>query len=177
MNNDKFFWHVFGSLLIIFYASFLLLSSMYQFGAFNTLVTAFFVIYGVIHLALALANYNTKEFSHFFLGVIGIISFSILYCSNILTSIRGCSFFFFLFALLTCFIKLKKADYFHDRKNILWRMELSFLFLYFLATILFCVNLVQKDSVLTLLFGFYILFIGSLEFMEAMVFNLKGKLK
>lgn len=177
MNQDKFFWHVTGSLMIMFYASFLLLSSMYSFGAVETLITPFFGIYGVIHLALALKSCSLKEYSHFFLGVISVVSFCLLYCTNILNSNKQFSFFLLLFALLASLVKLKKADYFHDRKNILWRMELSFLLLYFLVTILFCINLANKSSVLVLLFGFYVLFLGMIEFMEAMIFNLKEKMK
>ena len=129
------------------------------------------------HLFLSSESVHTKEYSHFLLGIMGVIAFGISYLTPVWNTTKSFSFFLLMNALLISFIKLKKADYFHDRKNILWRVELSFLLLYLLTTILLCVNLANTNDILILLFGFYIYILGVIEFMEALIANLRGKLK
>ncbi len=84
--------------------------------------------------------------------------------------------FLFGFVALESFVKLKKADYYHDHKSNMWIVEVSFLIIFILAGLLTCVNLNYSNEVQTLLLGTFFFIYGILELADSMMIYLtKGK--
>jgi len=50
MKKEKFFWEILGSLLIVFYGSFLTLAQLFSLEDLSFLITIFFALYGAVHL-------------------------------------------------------------------------------------------------------------------------------
>ncbi len=178
MKKEKFLWDIVGAVLLLLYSSFLLLSPMFGIQEIKLFVAIFFAIYGSVHFIESITFWQAKEYSHLLLGVLGTVGFWTVYLSDIINTTKHFALFLVAFTLFGSLIKILKADYFHDRKNIFWRVEISFLLLFLLSTVLVCFNLAYESSILLLILGFYFFLIGMIELFEAILLNLmKGTLK
>ena len=178
MKSEKSFISFITSIGLIFYGAFLLCTSLFHLSDFRIYVTIFFGLYGVLHLMDYLFAENKKEYTPLLSGVLGILFGGVGIFYNYVEDPKNFAMAILLFALLLCFIKLKKADYFHDRKSKFWLIEVASLIFFLLLSILISMNLNFSENVLFLIFGFYSFFIGVFEFFETLFFQLtKGKLK
>ena len=95
-----------------------------------------------------------------------------------MSNTRNLAIFILIFALCKSFIKLKKADFYHDRKSKYWLIEVASLLFFLGISILESINLSFEENILFIVFGFYSFFLGVLDFYEILFYNLtRGKLK
>jgi len=178
MKKEKFLENVVISMIIIFYGAFVLLSSLIKFYDFGLMFSLFFFLYGILHLIAFKLNSEKKEYSNLLIGITSILFGAGAILLKIIENPKYLAMFILLWAFLVSLIKLKKGDYFHDRKSKLWYIEISNLIIYLLSSILFSLNLALENHSLILLFGFFVFVIGILDFFEGLILNLtKGKLK
>ena len=64
---------------------------------------------------------------------------------------------------LMCLIKLKKADFYHDKKNKMWILRLFILFVFLTSGLLTGINLYYEASVQTIIVGFFFFLNGVLD--------------
>lgn len=76
-----------------------------------------------------------------------------------------------LLVWVTCMslIKLKKADYYHDRKNVMWKFSMLELALYMTSAILTSINLYYSPNIELLVLGFFFFIYGLLELIDPAV--------
>ena len=178
MKNEKNFIAFITSIGLVFYGAFLLCESLFHLSDFRLYVTIFFGWYGALHLLRYLFSENKKEYNPLLEGILGVLFSCVGIFYNYVEDPQNFSFAILLYALLLCFIKLKKADYFHDRKSKFWLIEVASLIFFLLLSILISMNLKFSENVLFIILGFYSFFIGVFEFFEILFFQLtKGKLK
>ena len=67
---------------------------------------------------------------------------------------------------LMCLIKLKKADFYHDRHNKMWILRLFILFAFLSSGLLTGINLYYEASVQTIIVGFFFLINGILDIVD-----------
>lgn len=79
-----------------------------------------------------------------------------------------------LYVMLLSLIRLKKADFYHDRRNKIWQINIICLALLILVGLLTSVNLYYQSSVQILMFGYFFLINGILELVDPLVLYLKG---
>ena len=75
----------------------------------------------------------------------------------------------FIWVILMSLTKLKESDYYHDRKNKLWVLNVVNLILFILVGILTSVNLFYTSDIQILIIGFFFLINGILELMDPIV--------
>ena len=73
---------------------------------------------------------------------------------------------------LMCLIKLKKADFYHDRKNKMWLLRLFILFTFLTTGLLTGINLYYEVDVQTIIIGFFFLINGILDTIDPIVLYL-----
>ena len=66
-------------------------------------------------------------------------------------------------------IKFKKVDYYHDRRDRMWKLRIFTLFLFIIAGIATSVNLAHTSSVQTIIIGFFMIIHGMLELFDPVV--------
>ena len=67
---------------------------------------------------------------------------------------------------LMSLIKLKKADYYHDRKNSIWKLRVGLLILFMVIGLLTSINLFYSENIQSLILGFFFFIHGTLELMD-----------
>lgn len=84
------------------------------------------------------------------------------------------AFVLFIWVIMMSLIKLKKSDYYHDRKNKEWIIKIVSLCMFILVGILASINLYNIDAQ-SLVLGFFFLIHGMLELIEPITSTLIEK--
>lgn len=74
-------------------------------------------------------------------------------------------------------VKLKKADIYHDKKSKLWSLQITLLVLFIISGLVTSINLLYEPAIQILVFGYFILIAGILEFIDPLIaYITKGKI-
>ncbi len=175
MKKEKFFGNYISSFILIFYGFFLCCANLFHLQNLSLFLGIFFFLYGSLKLTIFIFEKNKMDL---FSSIIGILFGCVFYLLDVMSSPRNLAIFILLFALCKSFIKLKKADFYHDRKSKYWLIEVANLLFFLGLSILVSINLSFEENVLFLIFGLYSFFLGVLDFYEILFYNLtRGKLR
>ena len=123
-------------------------------------------LYGIIHLIKNFALINAKDFSGFNAALSCVVVLVLLLFMDINDSPWNLALILFIWVILMSLTKLKESDYYHDRKNKLWELNIVNLILFILSGILTAINLYYTGDVQILVIGFFFLINGILELMD-----------
>ncbi len=140
---------------------------------FMTIIT----LYGVIHLIKNLLILKTKDYSGFLTFFTSLVILILILKLDIVDNPLNLALILFIWIILMSLIKLKESDYYHDRKNKLWELNIINLLLFILTGILATVNLYCTSEVQILVLGFFFLINGILELMDPLVAYIINKEK
>ena len=71
-----------------------------------------------------------------------------------------------IWIILLSLIKLKKSDYYNDRKNKVWIFKIITLILFILSGLLTTMNLYYENDIQVLILGYFFLIHGMLELFD-----------
>ena len=161
------------------------------------IIAIFMIISGAITLILPMVGIsNVKEVVCFVFGFIALIYFGgFIKCfkdkdmesiATFLISLIACILYLalenkpinlalilLLFVGVVSLIRLKKADFYNDRRNKVWKVQIITLGLFILTGILTAVNLFYQSEVQLLMFGYFFLINGILELIDPLILYLK----
>lgn len=78
-----------------------------------------------------------------------------------------------IFVGVVSIIRLKKADFYHDCGNKIWKVQIITLGLFILTGLLTAINLYYQSEVQILMFGYFFLINGILELIDPLILYLK----
>ncbi len=88
---------------------------------------------------------------------------------------KNLSFYLLTFITIASLIKLKKADYYHDRKSNMWKIRIFHLIVFLVSGVIISLNLFHKEEIQIILMGFLFLINSFLELLDPIVINLITK--
>ena len=138
----------------------------------NNIKMVFIIIislYGIIHLIKNLFLLNAKDYSGFSTALSSIIVLIIMMFLDINDSPWNLALILFIWIILMSLTKLKESDYYHDRKNKLWELNIVNLILFIVSGILAALNLYYTGDIQILVLGLFFLINGILELMDPLV--------
>ncbi|MBQ7031792.1 MAG: hypothetical protein IJN13_05480 [Bacilli bacterium] len=127
---------------------------------------AIIAVYGIIHLIKNFFILEAKDFSGFRTAASCIVALILMMFMDINDSPWNLALILFIWVILMSLTKLKESDYYHDRKNKLWELNVINLILFILTGVLTSVNLYYTGDVQILVLGFFFLINGILELMD-----------
>lgn len=130
------------------------------------------VLYAIINLGRFILNYKTKDFEGLYTSIISIILFISLFFINISKSINLALILFF-FVIAESFIRLKKADYYHDRKEKIWILEITTLIVFILSGLLTSFSILLTSDGNVFMIGFLFFINGFIEIIDPIVNYIK----
>lgn len=161
-----------SSILFLLIGIFLLLCPLIGFKNINTLFVITMISYTIINFGKFIM---TREY-HDYEGIL--TSLSSLLIGALTFFLKGnerplnLALLLFGWIILESFIKLKKADYYNDRKSKLWILEICFLIIFILMGILTCINFNYREETQILLIGYFFFTHGILEFIDPILIYL-----
>lgn len=123
-------------------------------------------LYGIIHMVKNFALINAKDFSGFNAALSCVATLVLLLFLDINDSPWNLALVLFIWVILMSLTKLKESDYYHDRKNKLWELNIVNLILFIVSGILTTVSLNYTGDIQILVIGFFFLINGILELMD-----------
>lgn len=127
---------------------------------------AIIAVYGIIHLIKNFFILEAKDFSGFRTAASCIVALVLMMFMDINDSPWNLALILFIWVILMSLTKLKESDYYHDKKNKLWELNVINLILFILTGVLTSVNLYYTGDVQILVLGFFFLINGILELMD-----------
>jgi len=127
-----------------------------------------FSLYAILGLIRYLLTKDSKDYLglHYFL--ISLVVLIVSFFVNIKIP-KHLAFLFFFWIALMSIAKLKKSDYYHDRRDRMWKVNLLNLSLFLVIGIIACINLAHTSNIQILVIGFFLLIHGILELYDPII--------
>ncbi len=126
-------------------------------------------LYGIIHIIKNLLILNAKDYTGFSTALASIVVLVLAMFLDINDSPWNLALILFIWIILMSLTKLKESDYYHDRKNKLWELNIVTLILFIITGVLTTINLYYTGDIQILVLGFFFLINGILDLMDPLV--------
>ena len=128
-----------------------------------------FALYTILNLIQFILTRKSKDYEglHSAIGSLIILIASIIL--NPEESPKTLAMLLMTWIIFMSLAKLKKMDYYHDKKDRMWKIRLLNLVLFIISGILACLNLAHPNSIQILNIGFFMLIHGILELLDPIV--------
>lgn len=167
-----------ASILFLFVGIFLLLCPLVQVINIKTLFILTMVCYIIINFGKFLLTKENHDYEGLLSSIASLMVCSLAFLKKELDNPSTLAFLLFTWVILQSLIKLKKADYYHDRKSKYWVLEISLLIIFIITGILTSLNLNYSVEVKILVMGYFFFIHGILEFIDpVMIYLTKEKIK
>ncbi len=156
---------IIGSLLLIF--------PLFHFIQVKLIFTSVLGIYAILNFIKFLFVKQTKDYEGLFATLASLIVIILASFLDIESIPWYLALTLFIWIIFMSLIKLKKADYYNDRKNKAWILEIITLILFILSGLLTTINLYYENDIQILLLGYFYLIHGILELVDPIALFLK----
>ena len=157
------------ALILILIGTILLILPLYKIDNIKSLSIIVFSLYSIISIIQFFLTKKSKDYEglHTFLAsLVGLVCCIIFKVQNDPSKLAMTLMVWIGLMSLT---KLKKTDYYHDRKDRMWKLHAVILAIFILVGLLTCINLYFETMVQVIVFGFFMLIHGILELFEPVV--------
>ena len=177
MKKESVLGSVFGSVLLLLLGSIFLLFPILSITDVLFVYRLFLGGFMIVSLLQFIIQFKSKEYSAFFLFVISIVLLAVSFLAEFSTP-KVLALTLLIWLLFVSLGKVKKADFYHDRKSKIWCILMSLWFLFFICGIFTCLNFGFSNEVSVLGFGYLTFFYGALDLQEyILVYLTRGKIK
>ena len=157
------------ALFLILIGITLLILPIFNITNIKYLSIGIFTLYTILNLIQFLLTKKSKDYEgiHSAIG-----SFIVLIASIIVkpeTNPKTLAMLLMTWIIFMSLAKLKKMDYYHDKKDRMWKIRFLNLGLFIITGILTCINLAHISTVQVLVIGFFMLIHGILELFDPIV--------
>ena len=133
------------------------------------------VAFGLLTIAsllLFILKPKDKDLESLYTGIISLLL--LIMVIALIPTPSNLALMILMYVLFLSLIRLKKADFYHDRHNGIWQVNVVTLGLLILVGIISSINLYYSGSVQIIVFGYFFLINGILELIDPLVLFLKG---
>lgn len=137
----------------------------------NMIVFSFISITNIIRYILVKSS---KDYEGLHIFIISLICLILTILLDI-TNVKKLYYVIMVWVGFMSLANLKKMDYYHDRKDNMWKIQ-AFIFCVFLLTgLLTCINLAHSSSVQIIILGYFFMICGILKIIDPLVITLMKK--
>ena len=145
-------------------AGVILLLPTFKVNDLSFILKTIFGFYALIKLTQFILILKDKDFESLFTCLISIGALMSLFFIESTT--KNMVLILMIWMGFMCLIKLKKADFYHDRHNKMWILRLFILFAFLTSGVLTGINLYYEASVQTIIVGFFFFINGILDVVD-----------
>lgn len=156
-----------GSLVLIF--------PLFQFVKVKFIFISVLAVYGLLNLIKFILVRESKDYEGLFTILASIVALIVVCFLDVDNVPWYLALSLFIWIIFMSLIKLKKADYYNDRKNKVWILEIVTLILFILSGLLTTINLYYENDIQVLVLGYFYLIHGILELVDPLTIYLTGK--
>lgn len=157
---------VIGLILLILAGCIILLPTFKVINIKNILIVIF-SFYSIFKLISFLLTYKEKDYESLFTSLVSIGCLITVFLFEL--TIKKIVLILMIWMGLMSLIKLKKADFYHDRENKMWIIRIIILFIFIASGLLTGINLFYENSVQVILIGNFFFINGILDTISPVV--------
>ena len=178
MKRESFLWNIYVSGVLLLLGLCFLLFPLFQITDITLVFRLFLAVFAIVSVIMFVSQYKNKEYSSFSIFCISILLLIGSFLFPLTVEPKNLALSLLVWILFVSLAKIKRADFFHDRKSKIWCLEISLFFLFFLNGVCTCVNFAFSEVTSVLCFGYFTFLYGVLEIQESLLlYFTKGKLK
>lgn len=147
-----------GSLLLVF--------PLINYMDVKTIFCGVLIVYALLSGIKFVLTKKSKDYEGLLTFFASLITLIVALKINITLKPWNLAISLFIWVILMSLIKLKKSDYYNDRKNKMWIIKMVSLGLFILTGILATINLYYTVDIQILVLGFFFLINGILDLLE-----------
>ncbi len=163
------------SLILIICSSVIMLLPLLNFSNVKIAFTIIMLIYIISNLINYLLVKKSKDGEGLYTAIISIICTFLLLILDVTLKPVNLAIVLLIWTFGMSLVKLKKADYYHDRKSDFWIMHIITLFIFILIGLLTTINLYYSPSVQILMLGNFFFINGILDLIDPLTNYIKEK--
>lgn len=163
------------AVFLIVCGSVILLFPLFHFVKVKLIFLGILGVYTVLNFIKFILTYKDKDYEGLFTSIASIIVFVVALNLNISEVPWYLALSLLIWIILISLIKLKKGDYYNDRKNKMWVIEIISLVLFILVGLLTTMNLYYENDIQVLILGYFFLIYGILDLFDPLIISLKVK--
>lgn len=164
--NKKHIVDIITAVLLIVCGSVMLVLPAIHYIDVKTIFIGVLALYFILNLVQFLLTRKDKDYEGLFTSIASIIVIILALKLNIAKVPWYLALTLFIWVILMSLIKLKKADYYNDRKDTTWILKIISLILFILTGLLVTINLYYDASIQVLVLGFFFFIHGMLELFD-----------
>lgn len=162
------------NMLFILLGSVIVLLPIFKVSNLKLILLIIFGVYSFLSIIEFLLTKKEDDYQSLGTCILSLIAFIILLIFKLKE--KTLLLIFLIWIGVSSLIKLKKADYYHDRDNSIWIYRIFVLFIFLTSGLLIGLNLYGESNMEILLIGFYFMLNGILESIEPIILYLmRGK--
>lgn len=164
-----------ASVFLIICGSVMLLFPLFHFVKVKIIFLGVLGVYAVLNMIKFVFTCKSGDYEGLFTSLASMIVFGVAMYLDINKVPWYLALCLLIWIILLSLIKLKKSDYYNDRKNKMWIFEVICLVLFILTGLLTTMNLYYENDIQVLVLGYFFLVHGMLELFDPIVISLKIK--
>ena len=163
-----------NSIVLVLFGIIVLALPLFDNSDIELVFILMFSIFGFISLYKFILVYKTKDYDGLFTFIACILGLVLVYILDLEKPFH-LALLIMLWVIVMSLIKLKKSDYYHDRKSKEWLIKFITMILFISTGIICAINLNEPNEQM-LVVGFFFYIHGILELMEPIsLYLLKNK--
>lgn len=153
----------------------LLIFPLFHFVSVKPIFMTVLGVYGILNLLQFLFTKKDKDYEGLLTTIASLITLIVAWRLDIAKTPWYLALTLFIWIIMMSLIKMKKADYYNDRKNSIWILKIVTLILFILTGLLATLNLYYEADIQVLVLGFFFFIHGILELLDPLTFYLIEK--
>ena len=159
------------ALILTLYAILVLILPIFNLVNIKIIVITTFSVYALVNFVRFLKLKSTKDYEGLHYTITSLVML-IVFLIIKTPSPRNLALVLFGWIALNSLAKLKKADYYNDRRDRMYKYGLLDLCIFLITGIIACINLAYPAEVQVLIIGFFLLVNGILEVFDPIIKSL-----
>ena len=157
------------ALILLLIGIVLILLPIYVVPNMSIIIRILFASYAIINLVQYILTRKSKDYEGLHTCIVSIICLIATFIFDVTATAKTLAMTLMLWTTLMSLVKLKKVDYYHDRKDRMWKLALFTLILFVLCGIATSISLTYASSVQTIVIGYYMIINAIIELFEPIV--------
>lgn len=163
------------AIFLIISGAILLVFPLFHFVKVKPIFITLLGVYALLNLIQFLLTKKSKDYEGLFTVIASLIAIIVALKLDINRVPWYLAITLFIWIIMMSLIKLKKADYYNDRKNSVWILKIVTLILFILTGLLATINLYYEADIQVLVLGFFFFIHGILELVDPLTIYLVEK--
>lgn len=135
----------------------------------SIIIRLLFALYAIINLVQYILTRKDKDYEGLHTFIISTITVILTFFFDVEKSPNTLAMIMMFWITLMSLTKFKKVDYYHDRRDRMWKLRVFTLVLFIIAGVITSLNFAFADNIQIMVIGFFMIIHGILELFDPIV--------